>query len=152
MSVFSSASFDHHEQVVFGHDTATGLRAIIAIHNTRLGPAVGGCRMWPYDNDDAALTDVLRLSRGMTYKSALADLPFGGGKSVIIGNARGDKSPNIMRAMGHLIDGLGAALAARGILYAPDYALPGVGRAHRLPRGASRSRPAHSLIICCDCK
>jgi leucine dehydrogenase len=107
MSVFSSASFDGHEQVVFGHDAATGLRAIIAVHNTRLGPATGGCRMWPYETDDAALTDVLRLSRGMTYKSALAGLPFGGGKSVIIGNPRSDKSPELMRAMGHLIDSLG---------------------------------------------
>ena len=83
MSVFSHIDFDHHEQVVYGHDKASGLRAIIAIHNSNLGPALGGCRMWPYANDDEALRDVLRLSRGMTYKSALANLPLGGGKAVI---------------------------------------------------------------------
>ncbi len=78
MSVFSHIDFDHHEQVVYGHDKASGLKAIIAIHNSNLGPALGGCRMWPYANDDEALRDVLRLSRGMTYKSALANLPLGG--------------------------------------------------------------------------
>lgn len=68
MSVFSHIDFDYHEQVVYGHDKASGLRAIIAIHNSNLGPALGGCRMWNYANDDEALRDVLRLSRGMTYK------------------------------------------------------------------------------------
>jgi leucine dehydrogenase len=112
MSVFGSSAFDGHEQVVFGHDRQSGLRAIIAIHNTRLGPAVGGCRMLPYDSDDTALTDVLRLSRGMTHKSALAGLPFGGGKSVIIGNPRYDKTPELMQAMGRLIDSLGGRYIA----------------------------------------
>ena len=107
MPVLSSRAFDEHEQVVFGHDAETGLKAIIAIHDTRLGPALGGCRMWPYESEEAALTDVLRLSRGMTYKSALAGLPLGGGKSVIIGNAKTDKCPALMRAMGRLVDGLG---------------------------------------------
>ena len=78
MSVFSNPSYDGHERVVFGNDAETGLKAIIAIHNTALGPAVGGCRMWSHENDAAALEDALRLARGMTYKSALAGLPFGG--------------------------------------------------------------------------
>jgi len=107
MSVFSHPSFDRHERVVFAHDGETGLKAIIAIHNTALGPAVGGCRMWPYDSDEAALDDALRLARGMTYKSALAGLPFGGGKSVIIGDSRTQKTPALMRAMGRFVDELG---------------------------------------------
>jgi leucine dehydrogenase len=107
MSVFSHAEFDGHEQVAFRFDAATGLRAIIAVHNTRLGHALGGCRMWPYTSDEAALTDALRLSRGMTYKAALAGLPQGGGKSVIIGDPRHDKTQALMRAMGHFVDGLG---------------------------------------------
>ncbi len=72
MSVFSHPELDGHEIVAFRHDPASGLKAIIAVHNTRLGPGLGGCRMYPYANDDDALTDVLRLSRGMTYKAALA--------------------------------------------------------------------------------
>lgn len=106
MSVFSHSAFDDHEQVVFCRDAESGLKAIIAIHNTWRGGSLGGCRMWPYASDDEALTDVLRLSRGMTYKSALADLPFGGGKSVIIGNPRGDKSPALFRAMGRFVESL----------------------------------------------
>lgn len=106
MDLFSSPDFDHHEQVVFCSDPHTGLKAIIAIHNTHQGPALGGCRMWAYASEDAALTDALRLSRGMTYKSALADLPLGGGKSVIIGNAKTDKTPALMRAMGEAIERL----------------------------------------------
>ena len=107
MSVFSHPDFDHHENVVFGHDAETGLKAIIAIHNTNLGPAVGGCRMWAYASETEALTDVLRLAKGMTYKSALANLELGGGKSVIIGDPRRDKTPELMRAMGRLVDKLG---------------------------------------------
>ena len=109
MTVFSAPAFDSHQQVVFGHDRATGLKAIIAIHNTNRGPAVGGCRMWPYDSEGAALEDALRLSRGMTYKSALANLPFGGGKSVIIGDPKTAKTPALLRAMGRIVDGLGGA-------------------------------------------
>ena len=75
--------FDNHERVLFINDQPTGLKAIIAIHSTVLGPAVGGIRMWPYDNEADALNDVLKLSRGMTLKTAIADLPLGGGKSVI---------------------------------------------------------------------
>lgn len=107
MSVFSAPSFDRHEQVVFHEDAQSGLRAIIAVHNSRLGPAVGGCRMYPYRNDDAALDDVLRLSRGMTYKSALAGLPLGGGKAVIIGDPHTEKSRELLLAMGRFVDSLG---------------------------------------------
>lgn len=104
MFVFSSKSFEHHEFVSFTEDPATGLRAIIAVHNTNLGPAVGGCRMYPYANDDDALQDVLRLSRGMTYKSALAGLPMGGGKAVIIGDPRTTKTDQLLEAMGRFVD------------------------------------------------
>ena len=106
MSVFQQDDFDGHEQVAFFKDDETGLRAIIAVHNTNLGPALGGVRMWPYTSDSEAVRDVLRLSRGMTYKSALAGLPFGGGKSVIIGDPHRDKSDALMRAMGRCVEKL----------------------------------------------
>jgi leucine dehydrogenase len=106
MSVFQQDDFDGHEQVAFFKDDETGLRAIIAVHNTNLGPALGGVRMWPYPSDSEAVRDVLRLSRGMTYKSALAGLPFGGGKSVIIGDPHRDKSDALMRAMGRCVEKL----------------------------------------------
>lgn len=109
---FSHPSFDGHEQVLFCHDTATGLRAIIAVHNRNLGPALGGCRMYPYADDQAALRDVLRLSRGMSYKAAVTGLPLGGGKSVILGDPASDKSPALMRAMGRCIDSLGGRYIA----------------------------------------
>lgn len=104
MNVFSHPDFDAHEGVFFGHDAKSGLKAIIAIHNTHLGPALGGCRMWPYTTDDDALKDVLRLSKGMTYKSALANLPLGGGKAVIIGDPRQEKTPELLKAMGRFIE------------------------------------------------
>ncbi len=107
MSLFNHKDFDGHQEVVFCADKASGLRAIIALHNTNRGPAMGGCRMWPYPSDDAALEDVLRLSRGMTYKAAMADLPLGGGKSVIIGDPRTGKSEALLLAMGHFVDSLG---------------------------------------------
>ncbi len=107
MSFFDHREFDGHEEVAFGYDAESGLKAIIAVHNTNLGPALGGCRMWPYASDDDALTDALRLSRGMTYKSALAGLPLGGGKSVIIGDSRSMKSEALFRAMGRFVDSLG---------------------------------------------
>ncbi|QCZ94196.1 Glu/Leu/Phe/Val dehydrogenase dimerization domain-containing protein [Salinimonas iocasae] len=107
MSVFDHSEFDNHEHVAFYHDEAAGLSAIIAVHNTNLGPALGGCRMWPYVNSAEALTDVLRLSKGMTYKSAMANLKLGGGKSVIIGDPRKVKTPEMMTAMGKFVDSLG---------------------------------------------
>lgn len=109
MSIFSHIEFDQHEQVLFCQDPASGLKAIIAIHNTQLGPALGGCRMWPYASDAEALTDVLRLSKGMSYKSAVAGLPLGGGKCVIIGDPRKDKNPKMLQALGRFIEGLSGA-------------------------------------------
>ena len=97
----------NHEQVIFCNDPSTGLRAIIAIHNTTLGPALGGCRMQPYSSVEEALEDVLRLSKGMTYKCAAADVDFGGGKAVIIGNPNTDKSPELFRAFGQFVNSLG---------------------------------------------
>jgi len=107
MSVFSHIDFDQHEQVIYSQDKSCGLKAIIAIHDTSLGPALGGCRMWPYSNDELALRDVLRLSRGMSYKSALANLPLGGGKAVIIGDPRSGKSEALFQAMGDFVESLG---------------------------------------------
>ncbi|MBT1450879.1 amino acid dehydrogenase [Glaciecola sp. XM2] len=104
MSLFEHADFDQHEQVSFFHDKESGLKAIIAVHNTKLGASLGGCRMWPYASSQEALTDVLRLSSGMTYKAALAGLPQGGGKAVIIGNPRSDKTQQLMYAMGKAVD------------------------------------------------
>lgn len=105
------ADFDEHEKVLVHQDE--NLHAIIAIHNTNLGPAAGGCRIYPYPNSEAALSDVLRLSRGMTYKSAMAGLPYGGGKSVIIADPATDKTPPLLMAMGEFIDSLeGAYIAA----------------------------------------
>ncbi len=104
--MFEHPEFDDHETVVFSRDESAGLTAIIAVHNTALGPGFGGCRMWPYDDEEAALRDVLRLSRGMTYKAAICDLPYGGGKSVIVGDAKSDKTPALLKAMGRLVEGL----------------------------------------------
>lgn len=106
MEVFDMPEFDGHELVVFGQDEPTGLRAIIAIHSTALGPAAGGCRMWPYPSTAEAVTDVLRLSRGMSYKNAMAGLPFGGGKAVIIGDARVAKTPELFAAFGRMVESL----------------------------------------------
>ncbi len=97
----------NHEQILFCNDNATGLKAIIAIHNTVLGPSLGGTRMWNYNNEMEALTDVLRLSRGMTYKSSVAGLNLGGGKAVIIGDAKKIKSEALLRRFGKFVNSLG---------------------------------------------
>jgi len=104
--VFGQVSFDGHEQVVFCHDKDTGLKAIIGIHNTVLGPALGGTRMWKYANEWEALNDVLRLSRGMSFKSSISGLNLGGGKAVIIGDAKTEKTPELMRRFGKFVDSL----------------------------------------------
>ncbi len=101
--MFDKAAFAGHESVHHFFDRKTGLRAIIAIHSTALGPAAGGCRMWNYATSDDALVDALRLSEGMSYKNAMADLPLGGGKAVIWGNSRTDKTPDLFRALGRAI-------------------------------------------------
>lgn len=103
MPVFDHADFDDHEQVQFVADSKTGLRGIIAIHSTALGPAAGGCRMHPYATAEDALTDVLRLSKGMSYKNAVADLPLGGGKSVIIADPAHRDKPDLLRAFARRI-------------------------------------------------
>jgi phenylalanine dehydrogenase len=95
-----------YEQVMFCNDPASGLKAIIVIHNTTLGPALGGCRMRPYASTDEALEDALRLAKGMTYKCAACDVDFGGGKAVIIGDPLKDKSPEMFRAFGQFVDSL----------------------------------------------
>ncbi|GAC1452041.1 MAG: Glu/Leu/Phe/Val dehydrogenase dimerization domain-containing protein [Steroidobacteraceae bacterium] len=107
MEMFDRPEFDGHELVAFGHDAATGLKAIIAVHSTVLGPAAGGCRMWPYATTGEAVSDVLRLSRGMSYKNAMAQLPFGGGKAVIIADPRQAKSPELFEAFGRFVDSHG---------------------------------------------
>ncbi|MGQ0676008.1 MAG: Glu/Leu/Phe/Val dehydrogenase dimerization domain-containing protein, partial [Rhodospirillales bacterium] len=105
--MFSHPDFDGHERVVYVNDAGAGLNAIIAIHSTALGPAFGGCRMWPYAGDAEALTDALRLSRGMTYKLAICGLPLGGGKSVILGDPKRAKTRDLLRAMGRAVESLG---------------------------------------------
>jgi leucine dehydrogenase len=107
MGVFERMQRDGHEQVIFCYDKATGLKAIIAIHDTTLGPALGGCRMWPYATEDEALEDALRLSRGMTYKSAASGQNHGGGKAVIWGDPKTDKSEALFRAFGRFVQTLG---------------------------------------------
>ena len=107
MSVFDNSEYDNHEQVLFCRDVEAGLFAIIAIHDTTLGPAAGGCRMWPYASVDDAVTDVLRLSQAMSYKNALADLPLGGGKSVIIGDPNKDKNDKLLTSFARFVQGLG---------------------------------------------
>ena len=105
--VLAQMMLNNHEQIVYCNDNATGLKAIIAIHNTILGPSLGGTRMWNYNNEMEALTDVLRLSRGMTYKSAVAGLNLGGGKAVIIGDAKKIKNEALLRRFGKFVDSLG---------------------------------------------
>lgn len=107
LNVKHYADFDNHEQVVRCIDDATGLHAYIAIHNRNLGPALGGCRMWAYPAEEQAVTDVLRLSRGMTYKSAISALPLGGGKAVIVGDPRTLKSKALLESMGRFVDSFG---------------------------------------------
>jgi len=104
--VFGQLSFDNHEQIVFCNDKDTGLKAIIGIHNTVLGPALGGTRMWQYANEWEALNDVLRLSRGMSFKSAITGLNLGGGKAVIIGDAKTQKTPELMKRFGEFVHSL----------------------------------------------
>ncbi len=104
--VFGQLSFDNHEQVVFCHDKDTGLKAIIGVHNTILGPALGGTRMYDYKTEWDALNDVLRLSRGMTYKAAITGLNLGGGKAVIIGDPKKIKTPELMKRFGKFVDTL----------------------------------------------
>lgn len=128
--------FDGHEQVIYGRDDASGLRAIIAVHSTRLGPSLGGTRFFPYPDEEAALVDVLRLSQAMSYKAAAAGLDLGGGKAVIIGDPATDKTEALLRAYGRLVDSLsGRYITACDVgTYPADMAV--VGRETRWATGA----------------
>src|ERR1051326_5725528 len=106
MEIREQTTNTDHEQVLIGRDAATGYHGIIAIHSTSLGPAVGGTRFWNYDSEEEALTDALRLSQGMTYKTALAGLPLGGGKSIIIGDHSTLNRTALLCAHGRLVDTL----------------------------------------------
>lgn len=106
MEIFKYMEKYDYEQLVFCQDQTSGLKAIIAIHDTTLGPALGGVRMWPYETEDQAVEDALRLARGMTYKNAAAGLNLGGGKTVIIGDPSKDKNEEMFRALGRFIQGL----------------------------------------------
>jgi leucine dehydrogenase len=104
--MFDHPSFDQHERVVFAHDNATGLRAIVAVHSSSRGPAAGGCRFWRYNSTQDAVADALRLSRGMSYKNAMAGLPLGGGKAVVMVDADRPKTPAMLQAFGRFVDSL----------------------------------------------
>jgi len=105
--IFEAMTMKDHEQVVFCSEPDTGLKAIIAVHNTTIGPALGGCRIWNYSSEADAVVDVLRLARGMSYKAAIAGLNLGGGKSVIIGDSKKIKSEGLFRSFGRFVQGLG---------------------------------------------
>ena len=105
--IFEKIQSDGFEQIVYCNDSRVGLKAIIALHSTRLGPATGGCRMWKYGTEEEALTDVLRLSKGMTYKAAISGLDWGGGKAVILGDPKTDKNPKMLERFGEFVDRLG---------------------------------------------
>jgi leucine dehydrogenase len=107
MEITEKTTTSGHELLLFGRDTANGYQGIVAIHSTALGPAVGGARFWNYADEEEAVTDALRLSRGMTYKNALAGLPFGGGKSIIIGDNKTADREAIFRAHGRFVETLG---------------------------------------------
>lgn len=107
MTLFDSPAFEGHEGVHSFYDAESGLKCVIAVHSTVRGPAGGGCRMWPFASAEAAAEDAMRLSRAMSYKNAMADLELGGGKAVIIGDSRTQKTPELFRALGRAIDTLG---------------------------------------------
>src|ERR671916_621721 len=111
--VFEYIRDDGYEQIVYCSDDQSGLRAIIAIHSTALGPALGGTRFYPYENDDDALVDVLRLAKGMTYKAAASGLDLGGGKAVILGDPTTGRSEALMRAYGR-VAGVSVSLGGSG--------------------------------------
>lgn len=118
-----------HEQVTYFHDADSGLRAIVAIHDTTLGPALGGTRFYPYEDESVALTDVLRLSRGMTYKSAIAGLDLGGGKAVIIGDPATMKTDALLEAYGRCVDALGGRYITAGDVGTNSNDMDVIGRA-----------------------
>jgi len=138
MEIFDMREFDGHEQVVFGHDAATGMRAIVALHSTALGPAAGGCRLWPYTSTAEAVADVLRLSRGMSYKNAMAELSLGGGKAVLIGEPR-RKTPELFEAFGRFVDSLGGRYVTAEDVGTTTADMAQVARATRYVAGLGRA-------------
>ncbi len=137
--MFDHPAFDEHEMVHFASDPQTGLRCIIAIHSTRLGPAAGGCRMWPYATSADAVTDVLRLSRGMSYKNAMAGLPLGGGKAVILGDPARHKSPALFAAFGRIVDGLGGKYVTAEDVGVNEHDMMNIARETRHVAGLPRA-------------
>lgn len=139
MTVFDARDFDAHEAVHFLHDRTTGLRAIVAIHSTALGPAAGGCRYWSYATEAEAVTDVLRLSRGMSYKNAMAGLPVGGGKSVVLKDPATPKDEAYLEALGAAIESLGGRYITAEDVGMSDHDMTVIARRTRyvcgLPRG-----------------
>src|SRR5258708_23649204 len=107
MTLFDSDAFEGHEGVHAFFDEKSGLKCITAVHSTARGPAAGGCRMWPYSTAEAAMVDALRLSRAMSYKNAMADIELGGGKAVIIGDSRTQKTPALFEAFGRAVEDVG---------------------------------------------
>ncbi len=148
--LFDAADYDAHEAVHFAHDAATGLRAIIAVHSTHLGPAAGGCRWWTYVDDRAALTDALRLSRGMSYKNAMAGLPMGGGKGVILKSDHAPKTEALLEAFGSAIDSLGGRYVTAEDVGMSDADMTVIARRTRhvsglpVPGGAAGGNPGPS--------
>jgi leucine dehydrogenase len=121
MTLFASPAFEDHEALHAFYDRNAGLKALIAIHSTARGPAAGGVRMWPYPDDQAAIDDAFRLSRAMSFKNAMADLELGGGKTVIIGDSRTQKSPALFEALGRAVDSLdGRYWGAEDVGLSPD--------------------------------
>ena len=143
VAMFDNPSFDAHERVVFGYDADCGLRTIIAVHSTARGPGAGGCRFWHYPDTEAALTDALRLSRGMSYKNAMADLPLGGGKAVVMldrGQRGGQhKSRALLEAFGRLVDTLGGRYITAEDVGASVADMEIVGTQTRYVAGLSRT-------------
>jgi leucine dehydrogenase len=135
MSVFTQPAFDGHEAVHFFRDEATGLRAIIAIHSTALGPAAGGCRVWAYESEALALTDALRLSRGMSFKNAIADLPMGGGKAVILKDPTQRPSEAAFEAFGRAVNQLGGCYITAEDVGVSVYDIACVARSTRYVSG-----------------
>ncbi|MGB0497618.1 MAG: Glu/Leu/Phe/Val dehydrogenase dimerization domain-containing protein [Rubricella sp.] len=154
LSLFTHPEFDGHEQVVFAHDRASGLRAIIGIHDTARGPALGGCRVYDYASEAEALTDALRLSRGMSYKAALADLPLGGGKAVIWTAPDRPKTPAMMRAFGQAVERLaGRYITAEDVGTTPadmDEVAKETAHVSGLTSGVGDPSPktAHGVFLC----
>ncbi|HZQ26537.1 MAG TPA: Glu/Leu/Phe/Val dehydrogenase dimerization domain-containing protein [Acidimicrobiales bacterium] len=139
MQIFDRIDAANYEQVVFCHDREVGLRAIIAIHSTRLGPSLGGTRFYPYRDEDAALEDVLRLARGMTYKSAAAGLDLGGGKAVVLGDPSQDKSEALLRAYARFVDSLGGRYITAEDVGTTQADMDLIRRETRFVTGVSRS-------------